>query len=417
MKIVMLSDALSQGGAAIAATRLAEGLLERGHECIRLVSSLHGSEKKVPNIKVQINRWQWRIYKQSEKVLGSNSFQKKARMSSEGWLERQLKELKPDVINIHNLHFGSWLGWTERMVEICEGVAPTVWTLHDCWSFTGRCGYAFDCEKFLDGCDRDCPTAAESPILPVEDIRPAWENKKKLFASTKRLYGCAPSKWLAQEAVRGFWNQEKMHHLPYGVPLDRFISHENRLEARMRLGLPEDRLLALVVADELDSRRKGADIVLEALAGRDVFPFDFVTMGRGSPYKEIAGLMVHDRGFVSDESKKIDLYNAADFMIHPAPVDNLPNVVLEALACGTPVVGFPIGGMPDMVREDESGWLAREVTAVALMVCIDRAIVALKQGDCLRKSCRKIAESEYNLSKQAQSYEKIFQAIIKKDNS
>src|SRR5262249_14187929 len=105
-------------------------------------------------------------------------------------------------------------------------------------------------------------------------------------------------------------------------------------------------------------------------------------------------------------------YNAADLLVHPAPVDNLPNVVLEALACGTPVLGFRIGGVPEMVRPGQTGWLAQEVSAAALARGLDAALQDLAQGVDLRPSCRAVAEAEFDDAVQAQRYLQLFRSLL-----
>jgi glycosyltransferase involved in cell wall biosynthesis len=129
------------------------------------------------------------------------------------------------------------------------------------------------------------------------------------------------------------------------------------------------------------------------------------------------GIQVHSLGYVTHERMKVLAYSAADLLVHPAPVDNLPNVVLEAIACGTPVVGFPIGGMPDMVRAGETGWLASALSSEALADTLAQACGELKRGRNLRGSCRVIAEREYNPALQATRYSNLFGALSMNPNS
>ena len=123
------------------------------------------------------------------------------------------------------------------------------------------------------------------------------------------------------------------------------------------------------------------------------------------------GVHLHPLGFVEDERTKVLAYSAADLFIHPAPVDNLPNVILESLACGTPVAAFPIGGVPDMVRPGQTGWLADEASPSALARAIDQALEELADGLDLRSICRDIAEREYAETFQVDAYLKLFQQL------
>src|SRR5207302_691948 len=98
----------------------------------------------------------------------------------------------------------------------------------------------------------------------------------------------------------------------------------------------------------------------------------------------------------------------ADLLVHPAPVDNLPNVVMEAIACGTPVVGYPIGGVPDMACPGKTGWLASDVSASALADALDGALADLARGRDYRDTCRAVAEDEFDVTLQAERYARLF---------
>jgi glycosyltransferase involved in cell wall biosynthesis len=117
-------------------------------------------------------------------------------------------------------------------------------------------------------------------------------------------------------------------------------------------------------------------------------------------------------GRVEHASIKRLLLSAADCFVHPAPVDNLPNVVLEALACATPIVAFPVGGLPDMVRPDTTGWLAVDVSASALAAALRLALAELPSVE-RSAACRRVVTSEYAMELQAQRYE----ALIAGDRS
>jgi glycosyltransferase involved in cell wall biosynthesis len=127
---------------------------------------------------------------------------------------------------------------------------------------------------------------------------------------------------------------------------------------------------------------------------------------------EQPGVHLHQLGYVDHERTKVLAYSAADVLVHPALLDNFPNVVMEALACGTPVVGFPVGGMPEMVSPGITGWLADEVSTQALARTLDKALDDLDRGLNLSESCRTQAEAEYDLSIQAKRYKELFLSLI-----
>src|SRR5262249_5214313 len=133
-------------------------------------------------------------------------------------LRHLLTLARPDIINVHNLHGAAPWGWGPRLVEVCLEFAPVVWTLHDMWSFTGRCAYSYDCEKFISGCDASCPTPDEEPKLPAERIHAAWEERRALYARhVDDLVIVTPSRWLAEQARRGMFARHRIEVIPYGL--------------------------------------------------------------------------------------------------------------------------------------------------------------------------------------------------------
>jgi glycosyltransferase involved in cell wall biosynthesis len=137
-----------------------------------------------------------------------------------------------------------------------------------------------------------------------------------------------------------------------------------------------------------------------------------VTLGAGSFADNIDGVNVESLGYVDHERTKILAYNAADVFVHPARVDNLPNVVMEAIACGTPVIGLPVGGVPEMVRHGQTGWLADKATSASLAETIDCALEDLAKGVSLRGGCRAVAEADYAVERQASRYIGLFASLM-----
>ena len=326
-------------------------------------------------------------------------------------LREILNRFRPDVINVHNLH-GAWdRGFGTEMVDLCAAHAPTVWTLHDMWSFTGRCAYAYDCRRFEEGCGASCPTPREYPCLKPKNIGPAWQEKRDLLNRHARLAAVSPSRWLAEEAKRGSWKLRAVAAIPNGLPLNVYAPAP-REEARRALGLPTSGPILLLAAQSLSERRKGANLLTEMWKAVQTRPLTIACMGNGAPPAAGEGIHVHPLGFVSDPQRHSLIYSAADLLVHPAPVDNLPNVVIEAIACGTPVVGFPIGGMPEMVKANVSGWLAKDTTPQALAAAIDSALREIQSGRPLRDTCRALAQQEFSLEVQASRYEAFFDRLL-----
>lgn len=406
MHVAMLSDFELVGGAAIAASRLAEGLCENGHKVTRIV--------RVSNCQNQL--WERRVLSipfirpSLRKVFPDLFWKLVIERTYKSFLKKTLKLLNPDVINIHNIHGAIKFGWSLGLVEVCLGHAPTVWTLHDMWSFTGRCAYSKQCQKFRTGCDENCPSSDEYPSLQQESISDAWEQRRSLLG-TSNLAAATPSSWLAEQARKGLWREYRVEIIPNGLPLDRYPILD-RSTARAKLALNRTGPVVLVVAPDLTDRRKGVELLIEALNEAWCPPLTLLTMGRGGIRGIGNNIIVRRLGYIADQHTKLLAYNSADAFIHPALSDNLPNVALEAIACGTPIIAFRIGGMPEIVREGKTGWLVEPTCANALANTIDRALRQIRDGLDLRESCRAMAEAEYSQDLQAKRYISLFRSML-----
>jgi len=409
----MLSDIETSGGAAIAASRLAEALIQLDAQVTRIVSNSDGLEHPWSTKILRAQLWE----KVPLKVLGFAS-KRLAKYTRERLvcqhLHNLLIKLSPDVINVHNLHGACNLrpssGWSLDLLAICAHHAPTVWTLHDMWSFTGRCVYSYDCYKFLTSCDALCPTPTEYPTLSPNYIAKSWSYRKKLFTKYQDLVAVSPSHWLAREANHGIWKDHRIEVIPHGLPLEVYKPIEKNI-ARKTLGI-ETYGPVLIAAGNLNERRKGGRILIKALQKVSSRPLTLITFGQKLLQVKIDdNIRIHQFGYINSERMKVFVYNAGDLFIHPAPVDNLPLVVMEAIACGTPVVGFAVGGVSEMVRPRRTGWLADEVSPEALAEVIDTAIADIHSGVDLQSLCRVVSETEYRSDLQAQRYLDLFKSL------
>lgn len=402
----MLSDLEALGGAAIAASRLAAGLERAGHEVWRLVLQPALADGEAPRVRRLGAR------RAPERLASALPVVRRAvrGVVARSALRDALHELAPDVVNVHNIHYAVTTGgWSIEHVVECVRAAPTVWTLHDMWSFTGRCAYNGGCTAHLRGCRVTCPTPRQYPPLARWRIPGAWRAKRRLLAAPGALVGVAPSRWLASEAAASGWRGRRVEVIPYGLLLDEWRPHP-QAAAREALQVPRGAPVVLLVASELDDPRKGIDLALEALRLVRARPLTLLAMGAPPVRLDIPGIRVVNLGPISSVAVQTLAYSASDLLVHAAREDNLPNTVLEALACGAPVLAFRAGGLPDAVRPGETGWLAEEVSAVALARTLEDALRS-PPTEALRASCRAVAEAEYDAALQATRYERLFSEL------
>jgi len=320
-----------------------------------------------------------------------------------------------DVFHIHCLHGGFFNYFALPMLTKTK---PAIYTLHDMWPFTGHCGQSFGCERWKEGCGR-CPY----PDIPdpIRRDATAWEWKIKQWSYRRsNLTIVAPSKWLYGLAQESMLNRFQIEHIPHGLdtdvyrPLDRDMS-------RSALGIPAEKKVLLYVVRRMNlshktAHLKGADLLVRALQGMpDSLKKDIVLLLIGEGGDVLArelSIKVMSLGVISNDHLKVLAYSAADVFVFPSRAENLPLVVIESMACGTPTVAFNVGGMSDLVRPGLTGFLARPNDTKELSA----GIVQLLENENLRgqlsQHCREIAEKEYSLQLYANRHVALYRQIL-----
>lgn len=407
MNLLILSDLEATGGAAIACQRLTQGLIGLGVHCVRAVGREDGGAPAQEKFLLSPGR---RLEGVAD-LAASFSLNRLANRLTSGGARRQLRlaleRLKPDGIHLHNLHKAAWdIG----LVEECARHAPVVWTLHDMWSMTGRCCYAYDCAKFLTGCDATCPTPNEYPALAPQRIAAAWAAKKAVLEKYPHIAAATPSCWMAGQARQGIWKHNRVEVISNGLDLQVY-KPADAASARAALGLDPRTPTILLVADYLSERRKGGHMLEGILAAAKTRPLQLLTLGHHPPEINRPGIRHIHCGYIPSDLMKTVIYSAADIFLHMAPVDNLPNTVAEAIACGTPVVAYATGGVPEMVRPGETGWLAGEFAPESFAAALDEALHSIEAGVWLRPACRQFAEVHFDVQRQAAQYLDLFRSL------
>ena len=312
-----------------------------------------------------------------------------------------------DVVNLH---------WVARFLDV-ESLAawlppdlPVVWTLHDMHLLTGGCHYDHGCGKFVTGCGA-CPQLGSTSAEDLSSIY--WNRKRATFRgmAPRSIEIVTPSRWLADEARRSGVIPETMgvRVIPYGLDTELFAPSD-REAWRKRHDIPADARVLLFVAQSVENRRKGFAHLSAAMAQlRDVPGLCLVSVGKGEPELPDSVNSRH-LGEIRSDREMSGVYGMADVFCVPSLQDNLPATVLESLASGTPVAGFGIGGIPDMVRPGITGELAESATGEALASAIRRVLDGSREA--LRSRCREVAESEYSLDLQARRYVELYAELL-----
>ncbi len=257
-----------------------------------------------------------------------------------------------DVIHVHDISNAlavDTLAWLARF-------RPLVWTLHDCSPFTGGCLHPMACLRFRARCGH-CPGRGIWPLVGLFDGTPWMLAQKRRFARQARFVALAPSRWMADMAENsGFFPRPIV--VSNGIDLGTFRPVPKD-EARRRLGLPSGRLVLAVCSGDLFDTRKGIRQALAVARCAHVRAPLVLAIGTPSPaiVAELPDIDIHFTGFINDRTMLAVHYAAADLLLYCSYADNQPLTVMEAMACGTPVVGFATGGIPELVDHLENGFL------------------------------------------------------------
>ena len=417
--VLQISSSARHGGAGVAARRLHCGLLEAGVASRMLTMDaerycdfpgVRGARsfrerlgvKIRKNLELHLPRLRYRRLRRSKELFSPGWFG--------GNLSSHLREMRPDIVHVH---------WTNHGQLSVEGLGqmpvPVVWTLHDMWPFTGGCHYSARCERFHRQCGQ-CPQLGSSSQgdlsarLLARKIR-AWRECG--------FHLIAPSQWMKlQSRASALFRSNPVHVIPNGVDSEVFCPSDKR-PLHMEFGLdPGKRYLAFVAMNAAADTRKGFRFAIEAL--RDV--------ALHGQWTDRVGLLVIGcnqnslpsdlplpataLGVIRDEATMAKAYAMSDVFLAPSLEDNLPNTVLESLACGLPVVAFRVGGMPDMIEHQVNGYLADPLESSSLAEGIRWVLNQPDGGADLRSAARRTVQTRFSLERQVKAHIELYRSLI-----
>lgn len=321
---------------------------------------------------------------------------------------KEIERLRPDIIHIHNIH-GYFLDYRILCSYLSKCDIPVVWTVHDCWMYTGHCYYytAAGCSRWQTGCGK-CPQRKEFPkSLFVDRSAQNWEDKKNAFTSLPhdRLVVVPVSEWLRQEMSRSFMKYCRFKVIHNGIDTDIFTCVNDR-EVREKYGLG-DRHIILGVAS-IWSQKKGFGDFIE-MSGR--LRDDEVIVLVGIEESRLRYLPHNIVGITRTDnvSELAALYSAADVFVNPTWQDNYPTVNLEAISCGTPVVTYGTGGSPESVTSG-TGYVIGTGDVPGLLGAVRKIESAGKAA--YSTTCRQYATDNFRKEDRYSEYIKLYEELI-----
>jgi glycosyltransferase involved in cell wall biosynthesis len=417
LKVVHLSSSDLSGGASIACKRISDSLAVSGVDSNLLVQKKSSSDDRVlSTTNSLLSKLHYYLrFAFDEGFIRLFSNQKRGRFTNPFVgldVSKHPLILKSDIINLHWINGGYLsLNSIEKLKQLNK---PIVWTLHDMWAFTGGCHYSLDCRKFTEDCS-NCPSLRFSG---KKDTSQRIFNNKSFF-SKLNLTVVTCSKWLKQEADKSILlGEKKIVNIPNPVDTDLYKPMDIKV-ARKKLGLNEDKIYVLFGAMNLIDERKGFKYLLKSLTKlasdspetKDIV--EVIVFGKANdemfqsiPYK------CNYFGNLRSEEEIIFCYNSADIFIAPSLQDNLPNTVVESLSCGTPVVSYNVGGLPDMIDHLENGYLAQSGSVEDLVNGINWYLDNRANVNQLRIKARNKAEKYFSQGIVAGQYKELYSSLI-----
>ena len=419
LRILHVSTFDTAGGAALAAYRLHRGLIAKDHDSRMLVArrDSHDDTVSVPDSQRDLGSRvlrrlrRRRIRREHERYADTKPDWPERFSDDRAWREWEY-DARLETCDAVNLHWISGLLDYRRFFEAVPTHVPVIWTLHDMNTFTGGCHYDAGCERFRQRCG-SCPQLGSRHDHDLS--RDVWLRKEELFSGIEagRLHFVTPSRWLADEVRNAslLGDRFPVSVIPNGVNTEEFAPRD-RAAARGVLGVPPEGKVILFLAYSLAARRKGFAVLMEALREMSSDP-DLVVLsvGAGEPSDQIPVRQVH-LGTISQTRLLSLAYSAADLFVIPSLQDNLPSTVLEALACGTPIVGFDVGGVPDMVRPGKTGALVPVGDPKALAGTMRTLLDDTEARERMSRECRRLAIDEYHMDTCISRYETLYRDLV-----
>ncbi|MBE6034887.1 glycosyltransferase [Aminipila sp.] len=313
-----------------------------------------------------------------------------------------IHDINPDIIHLHNIH-GYYVNIKVLFDFLRDFKKPIVWTLHDCWAFTGHCAY-FDyvnCDKWIHGCCK-CPQKSEYPSsLWLDRSKQNYLLKKKAFSDIDNLTIVTPSKWLSNLVRKSFLSQNKIKVINNGIDLTKFKMTTS--EIKKNLGL-QDKFVILGVAS-VWAERKGLKYFIE-LADKLDQNYKIVLIGIKTEQKKILNEKIITIPRTDSIEELAQYYSMADVFINPTMEDNFPTTNIEALACGTPVITYNTGGSPETINE-HCGIVVEKGNVEELIHAIQR----VKHGNVSSEAAA-ISSMDFDKNEKFEEYIQLYEELL-----
>jgi glycosyltransferase involved in cell wall biosynthesis len=447
MRILQVSTYDKGGGAEAVAWQLFDHYRRLGHQSAMVVGEKSGNDPHVISLSqgtsgqrsgaplAHISRWLgryegrvrgvWRIRRWLDAYVSRPQRWWQARLGRENfdfpetWKLLDLLPERPDILHCHNLH-GGWLPrggyfdlsalpWLSRQI-------PTVMTLHDTWMLAGHCAYTLGCERWKAGCGH-CPDLSIYPAISRDATAFNWKRKREIFAAG-RFYIATPSRWLMRQVEQSMLSPGMVEGRVIANGVDSVVfSPGCKASAREALGLPPSGAILLFVANAARSNvfkdyRTVEQTAIRTAAGNRRRKVMLLVVGETGEPMSFDNGEIRFVGYQRDQRTMAQYYQAADVYVHAAKSDTFPNTVLEALACGVPVVATAVDGIPEQIDDGRSGFLVPAGDPASMAA----RVMQLLSNDALRLSMSEFAATivsrSFTVKQQVEAYLEWYEQLL-----
>ena len=417
MRVLLVNTSEKTGGAAVAANRLMEALNNNGVKAKLLVRDKITDNITVVGLKQSI--WRQLPFLWERFVVFLHTHLSKHHLfdidiANAGIDITRMREFQEaDVIHLHWINQGMLS--LKNIRKILDSNKAVVWTMHDIWPASSICHYSRGCNYFKSHCHH-------CQLLPGggfdNDLSSkVWEAKKRIL-NDRNIQFVACSRWLEGEAKRSaLLVGQNVTNIPNPIDTRVFTVNDKR-ESRMTAGLPLDKRIILFVSQKVTDKRKGIEYFIDAidkLVAKNPQKKDDTAIailgGHAEDVAEQLPLPTFPIGYINDERKIVAVYNSADVFVLPSLEDNLPNTIMEAMACGVPCVAFKVGGIPEMIDHRRNGYVASVRDAADLAEGIEWVLAPMRHEELSSEAVKKV-NLRYSQHSVAMKYIEVYNQAI-----
>ena len=406
--VLHISTTDKDGGSGRSANRIHAGLRESGVKSKILVGKRTSDDSDVGLISSGAIKYLDNIFRG---ILNTISLPD-ILLPSSFYLLRHPWFREASVLQLYNIHF-NYFGLSA--LPVLSRFRPIVWRLSDMWPMTGHCGYSYECEKWKNGCGA-CPILEEYPPLKRDTTMLLWRLKRWATNRIKEMVIVAPSIWIKRKAEESpILGKSPVYHIASGVDLEIF-REQSKGEAKESLGLDRNEKVVLFASQDFDEdKRKGGVYLKKALSMLDnSIRKEIVLLITGEDKKGDRDALPFKSlkvGYVTSDEYMARVYTSADVMVLPTLAENMPNTILESMACGTPVVAFDVGGVSEIVRHMDTGYLAKYKDVKDMSAGIKNLITNPSIQQVMGKKCREVIKHSFSRKIEVEAYIRLYHEL------